>query len=93
MSSGDPEVLAGTENLPDDERRAGDLRIRIDRLLCVGFGDCVEAAPEAFRLDDEGIAVFERPEATIRDVLLRACDACPVDALTAWGPDGEQLVP
>ncbi len=77
----------------DDTRRIGDLSVRIDRLLCVGFGDCVETAPGAFELDEQDIAVFARPEEVERDALLRACDACPVDALTVWGPDGEQLAP
>ena len=40
------------------DHSTGGLTIRIDRLICVGFGDCIEASPEAFELDDEGIAVF-----------------------------------
>jgi ferredoxin len=77
-----------------EERTVGGLRIQIDRQLCVGFGDCVEAAPRAFRLDGENVVVF-RPEAEVvpRDRLLAACEACPVDALTVWDGDGSQLVP
>ncbi len=69
------------------------LRVRIDRTLCVGFGDCVEAAPTAFELDEEGIAVFVDPAAEDRARLLQACEACPVDALTVWDADGRQLIP
>lgn len=76
-----------------DERMVGDLQVRIDRTLCVGFGDCVTAAPEAFVLDDFGIAVFITPLAVERERLLRACESCPVDALTVWTRDGEQIVP
>lgn len=76
-----------------DERCVGDLRIQIDATLCVSFGDCVEAAPEAFGLDQEGIAIFLRPERVDRERLLTACDVCPVDALTVWDADGTQLVP
>jgi ferredoxin len=76
-----------------DERQVAGLRIRIDRRLCVGFGDCVGAAPEAFVLDDEGLAVFRQPEAVERQRLLAACDACPVDALVVWDETGAQLVP
>jgi ferredoxin len=76
-----------------DERMVGDLQVRIDRTLCVGFGDCVTAAPEAFVLDDGGIAVFITPLAVERERLLRACESCPVDALTVWTRDGEQIVP
>ena len=34
-----------------------------------------------------------KPEAVARDVLLEACDACPVDALTVWDSSGAQIVP
>ena len=44
------------------ERVIGGLRVRIDRTLCVGFGDCVTAAPDAFILDSEDIAVFRAPD-------------------------------
>ena len=76
-----------------DERMVGTLRVRIDRTLCVGFGDCITEAPEAFVLDDEGIAVFVNPEAVERERLLRACDVCPVDAITVWDETGVQIVP
>jgi ferredoxin len=76
-----------------DERTVGGLRVRIDRSLCVGFGDCIEAAPEAFGLDGEGVCVFTRPDAVERERLLAACDACPVDALTVWDETGRQVVP
>lgn len=76
-----------------EERRVGGLRIRIDRGLCVGFADCIEAAPEAFALDGENVVVFTEPERVERERLVAACDACPVDALTVWDADGAQIVP
>jgi ferredoxin len=76
-----------------EERVVQGLRIRIDRTTCVGFGDCVKAAPEGFKLDDDSVAVFMHPESVERDQLLLACDACPVDAITVWDVDGRQLVP
>lgn len=76
-----------------DERIIAGLRVRIDRTLCVGFGDCVTEAPEAFVLDDDSVAVFVNPEHVDRERLLRACDLCPVDAITVWDVDGRQLVP
>jgi len=77
----------------DDERTVLGLRVRIDRALCVGFGDCITAAPSAFRLDDEGIVVFADPERVARPMLVHACECCPVDALTAWDEFGNQLAP
>jgi len=77
----------------EDERVVHGLRILIDRQLCVGFGDCVTVAPEGFKLDDETIAIFVDPESVDRERLLRACDACPVDAITVWDETGRQIVP
>ena len=76
-----------------DERVIHGLRVRIDRDLCVGFGDCITEAPDAFRLDEGGVAEFQRPELVSRDALMRACGACPVDAITVWDGDGHQIVP
>lgn len=76
-----------------DEREAHGWRIQIDRTLCVGFGDCVEAAPGAFDLDDESIAVFLDPGAVNADTLKQACEVCPVDALLILDADGHQIVP
>ena len=75
------------------ERIVHGLRVVIDRDQCLGFGDCVKEAPEGFELDDATVAVFLDPEAVERERLLRACDACPVDAITVWDSEGRQLVP
>ena len=80
--------------MPDDEEcHVHDLRVRIDRSLCVGFGDCVTEASDAFELDEQGIVVFVAPERVDRARLLCACDACPVDAITVWDATGRQVVP
>ncbi len=77
-----------------EERKLGELTIRIDRLLCVGFGDCIEEAPTAFEFDDEGIAVFrENAAATEPGIVIEACRSCPVDALEVLAPDGSRIVP
>ena len=75
------------------ERVVHGLRVAIDRDQCVGFGDCVKEAPEGFKLDEDTVAVFVAPEAVERERLLRACDACPVDAISVWDSDGRQLIP
>ena len=76
------------------ERRVAGLTVRIDRLLCVGFGDCIGEAGESFELDDEGIVAFrESPDPGDPQRLVRACAACPVDALTVLDEAGRQLAP
>jgi ferredoxin len=77
-----------------DERRVAGLVVRIDRHLCVGFGDCIDEAPESFELDGEGVVAF-RAEAGAagRERIVSACAACPVDALTVFDETGRQLAP
>jgi len=76
-----------------DERTVHGWRVVIDRGLCVGFGDCITEAPEAFAFDDERIVVFLHPEQVDPQELLRACDSCPVDALSVLDATGTPLVP
>lgn len=77
-----------------DERVIGGLTVRIDRLLCVGFGDCIERAPDVFEFDGETIAIFtEEAVNAAREQVLDACDSCPVDALTVFDESGDQLIP
>ena len=76
-----------------EDRTIGELRVRIDRTLCVGFGDCITEAPAAFALDETGTATFLVLDTTDRETLLRACDACPVDAIAVYDEEGRQIVP
>ncbi len=75
------------------EHKVGELTVRIDRSLCVGFGDCVARAPEAFELDDDDIVLLTQPDAVELDSLLAACEACPVDALSLVDASGRTLCP
>ena len=77
-----------------DEKTIGELTVQIDRLICVGFGDCIEVSADAFELDEEGIAIF-RPgiERVSPEELIESCESCPVDALTVLDARGIQIVP
>ncbi|MGQ0814746.1 MAG: ferredoxin [Gemmatimonadota bacterium] len=73
-----------------EERTIAGLRVRIDRTLCVAFETCIDAAPEVFQFDAEGVVTFV--DVAHHDVtrarLVEACKACPVDALTLFDEDG-----
>jgi len=68
---------------------AGDLRVVVDREVCMGSGMCIVYAPGTFSHDDEAKAVAADPlgddEATVRS----AVDACPMGALTLVPAEGE----
>jgi ferredoxin len=76
-----------------DERVIGDLTIRVDRTMCVGFAHCIDEASEAFELSDDNLVRFNQPEGVDRERLIAACEACPVSALSVVTASGEQLVP
>ena len=76
-----------------EERTIGPLRVCIDRTLCVGFGDCITEAPEAFVLGEDDVVVFLSPESVNPLQLIHACASCPVDALTVWDDEGNMLAP
>lgn len=75
------------------ERDVHGLTVEIDVDLCVGFGDCVDASPECFEMNDEDLAQFTAPESVDRETLLEACRSCPVDAITARDDEGQLLAP
>jgi ferredoxin len=75
-----------------EERVVGDLAVRIDRSICVGFGHCIDEAAEAFELTDDNLVSFREPEQVERERLVAACEACPVGALSVATTSGEQLV-
>ena len=77
----------------NETREVHGLRIEIDRAICVGFGDCVTAAPGGFALDGDSLAVFTAPEGEAPARLLEAARACPVDAITIWDAEGRRLLP
>lgn len=65
-------------------------RIRIDQGACIAQGDCVELAPQAFRLDDRATVIGTGPD----ELLLQAAENCPVEAIALVDADtGEPVYP
>lgn len=64
------------------------MRITVDRERCQSHGQCEYAAPEVFRIDDDGdLEVLEpRPPGAQRDLVRQAVQNCPTGALTV-SPD------
>ncbi len=65
------------------------IRIEVDRALCIGSGDCVDAAPDVFQLDGEDKAVVVDPDGAPVDEVLEAAGNCPVSAIFVIGEDGD----
>ena len=76
------------------ERKIGEVTVRIDRRTCIGSGELRQSRPELFRMDDEGIAAFSAgADRVARDLVLRACRVCPVEALTVLDAAGNRIGP
>jgi len=50
----------------------------IDPNACSAHGDCVDLAPEIFRLDDVAVVIGSGED----DVMLAAAEACPSSAIS-----------
>ena len=50
----------------------------IDVNACSAHGDCVELAPEIFRLDDVAVVIGTGPD----ELMLAAAEACPSSAIS-----------
>jgi len=69
------------------------MRIVVDREKCQGIGACVGAAPDVFEIDAEGKAIVIDSEASDVDTVILAAEACPLEAITVFDDDGEQIYP
>ncbi len=62
----------------------------IDPNECSAHGDCVEIAPQVFRLDDVAVVVGVGPD----ELLLEAAEACPAVAISIVDSEtGETVFP
>jgi ferredoxin len=69
------------------------LKVRIDRDLCIGVGNCVAFAPTVFKLDDENKAIVLDPASVDEATLLEAAESCPENAIIVEDDEGKQLYP
>ena len=68
-------------------------RIVVDREKCQGIGACVGAAPDVFEIDKEGKAIVINAEGADDETIVLAAEACPVEAITVFDEEGEQVYP
>ena len=64
--------------------------LEIDEDACAAHGDCVEAAPEVFELDDVARVIDTADDA----IVLSTAEACPSTAIRVIDPNtDEQIYP
>jgi ferredoxin len=67
------------------------MKLIVDLIRCQGYAQCVFAAPSVFWLHGEEALEFDyEPDDTLREQVMRAVAACPVQAIRVGLPDGER---
>ena len=69
------------------------MKVRVDRDLCIGVGNCVAFAPTVFALDEENKAIVLDPPSVDDDTLWEAAESCPENAIIIEDDEGNQLYP
>ncbi len=64
------------------------LKIHIDEAVCVAHGDCVDAAPGVFALDEVARVIGAADD----DVLFAAADSCPSAAIILLDVETDEQV-
>ena len=69
------------------------MKVRVDRDLCRGLGNCVVLAPAVFRLDEAGKAVVLDTHSVDDSQFFEAAESCPENAIILEDGEGRQLYP
>lgn len=69
------------------------MKVRVDRSLCRGLGNCVVLAPTVFRLDETRKAVVTDPASVDDGTLFAAAESCTENAIILEDDDGRRLYP
>ena len=69
------------------------MKVRVDRDLCVGIGNCVAVAPAVFKLDSANKATVNNVSSVSEDKLTSAAESCPVNAIIIEDDQGNQMYP
>jgi ferredoxin len=69
------------------------MKVKVDRELCVGIGNCVAVAPSVFKLDSSNKATVSDTASVSEDKIMSAAESCPVSAIIVEDDQGNQLYP
>jgi ferredoxin len=69
------------------------LSITVNKVRCIGSGDCVETAPAVFQLDADGKSEVLNATGAADSIIVAAARSCPVKAITVVDEAGVQLFP
>jgi ferredoxin len=80
-------------NDKQSDKKGKEIRIKVDRNLCIGASTCVAIAETVFQLDDEGKAYVVDPDSVDADTVRLAAESCPTKAISLFDNDDNQTYP
>lgn len=69
------------------------MKVKVDKELCIGIGNCVAAAPTVFEVNEENKAIVLDPNSVNDDTILEAAESCPQNAIIVEDDRGNQVHP
>lgn len=82
------------QSKPSGPVTVGNLKISIDRDLCIGAATCNAVAAHTFGLDDDSKAiVLDTAEQDTEEAIIEAARGCPVAAIIIERINGEKIFP
>ena len=69
------------------------MKVRVERDLCTGVGNCEAVAPTVFKVDKSNKVVLLDPKSVDEKTLMEAAESCPENAIIIEDDDGSQLYP
>ena len=91
--------MENNQNLKNTQNPSGPVNVRnlkvwVDRDLCIGAATCVAVAPKTFNLDSQAKAVIlETVEEDTDETIIDAARACPVAAIFIEDEKGNRIFP
>jgi ferredoxin len=67
-------------------------KIKIDRDLCIGTGNCIDTAARTFELDDDNICIIKDAIGDSDEDILEAAKVCPVTAILIFDEETEKAI-
>jgi ferredoxin len=69
--------------IKNQTERRDKMKVHVDPELCCGCGPCVDVCPEAFELNEDGIAVVRMDDVPgeLYDACMEAAEDCPTAAI------------
>jgi ferredoxin len=69
------------------------MKVRVDRELCTGVGNCEAVAPTVFKVDKSNKVVLLDPHSVDDSTLMQAAESCPENAIIIEDDDGNRVYP